>query len=434
MDEKLFFGARSSLFVSTPALAAFGILSVAGAVFRLPLLCGGALFLLLLCLLSRLWGEAALGHVEAGWQSQPTALFPAGEVTVRIRLRNRKGLPVPWLEVLQLLDETAPLVPADPEAICHVQGAQARLEGAKEEDAAFLHKKFTFVMGWEELTWESRWIARRRGVFYPGQMQLRAGDGFGLTQKERAIDPGTDRLVAVYPALQPVSADRLLRDLWDASSSAKGFLEDPTVIQRTRDYQRTDSARRINWRLTAKTQRPIVNTYETILPKAACFLLDGQSFPPGLHDALEDTLSILASLLFRLQDNGIRCGLVLPASQREPARVLLRPDGTPLEEMLLALAGYTPLTADAPADGQTVPPPPAVFPARRILSLQNAGRFYYLCYTAEALEGQTLLSRLDPARTTLLPYAAPDTAREGTFGRFPVLPLTSLKKEAAHDT
>lgn len=437
MDDKLFFGARSSLFVSTPALVVFGVLAVAGAVFHLPALCGTAVFFLLLCLVSRLWGEASLGQVEVTCQGQPAALFPPGEVTLRFRIRNNKWLPVIWLEVLQLLDETAPLVPEDPGEICRVRGPQFQLEGVQGEEASFLHKKFTFVMGWEDILWDSRWQARRRGIFYPGRIRLRAGDGFGLTQKERFISQGKDRFVAVYPAPQPVDTSRFLQDMWEASSGAKGYLEDPTIIRSTRDYARTDPFKRINWRLTARSQKPMVNTYETILPKAAYFLLDGESFngPGRQDDALEDTLSLLTSLILRLREAGILCGVSLPASRSGPAREILGAEETPLEEILLAFAGYELLDLVQPEDPEKPPyAPPAVFHDSRILSLRNVGRFYYVCSAPERVGKQGLLSRLDPARTTLLPYSLPRTGREASLRDFDAVALTTFKRGAGHGT
>lgn len=35
----------------------------------------------------------------------------------------------------------------------------------KDEEGTFLHKNFTFVMWQEELVWQSRWTACRRGLF-----------------------------------------------------------------------------------------------------------------------------------------------------------------------------------------------------------------------------------------------------------------------------
>lgn len=120
MDDKLFIGARSSLLVSNGALMLYAVLAVLSAVFHVTSLCAVLAFLLFFCGVSRLWGESALRSVQVTCQSAPAALFPPGEVTLRMRIQNNKLLPVIWMEVVQLLEEDAPLIPADPErsAMC----------------------------------------------------------------------------------------------------------------------------------------------------------------------------------------------------------------------------------------------------------------------------------------------------------------------------
>ncbi len=435
MDDKLFLGARSSLFVSGGALGTFAVLAVLGAVFHVRALCAAAAFLFVLCLVSRLWGESALRDVSVHCESAPAALFPPGEVTLRLRIKNDKLLPVIWLEVVQLLEEDAPLIPAEAAEICRVRGVQAQLEGAAGEEAAFLYKKFTFLMGGEELTWESRWNARRRGIFHPGRLQLRAGDGFGLSQREQLVGGAGDPFVAVYPAVQPVSVDLFLKDMWEATSGASGYLEDPTIIKSTRDYARTDAFKRINWRMTARSQRTVVNTYETILPKSAHFIVDGESFngPRETGEAFEDMLSILTSLILRLEEAGIQCGVSLPRSREDAPRELLGAEQTPLEEILTAFAGYRLRElVGTEEDPRKLYVRPAEFRDSQILSLRNVGRFYYVCSALDRVEKGGLVSRLDPARTVLLPYTAPSSLRESALQAFSVVGLNTLKRGAAH--
>ena len=429
MEDKLFLGAGSSLFVSTGALVLFGGLAILSAVFACWSLCAVLAFLFFFCLASRLWGESALRDVEVRSRAVPGALFPPGEVEMEMHIHNRKLLPVIWLEVVQLLDESAPLIPADPGEVRRVSGDQARLEGAEGDgEASFLYKKFTFVMGGEEITWNSRWLARRRGIFRSGGLRLRGGDGFGLTQKERPAGGAGDAFVAVYPAVQPVSAELFLRDMWEASGGAKGYLEDPTVIRSTRDYLPTDSYRRINWRVTARSQRTVVNTYETILPRAAHFIFDGESFngPVPQSEALEDALSILTSVILRLDAAGIRCSLSLCRGRDSGPREILGAEGTPLEEILTAFAGYALRELVRSEEGKPYARP-AEFHDHAVLALRDVGRFYYVCSDLARVERRGLVYRLDPLRTTLLPYA---DASGGHLGDFAVTGLQTLKRRA----
>jgi len=431
VGDKLFIGAESSLFVSKNGIIAFGVLTVLCAILRSNALCLAFGFLFFLSLVSRLWGERALKDVRATCDAAPLALFPPGEVTLRFSLKNNKLLPLIWLELVQLLDEDAPLIPADPDEICRVSALQAQIPGAQEDqEVSFLYKKFTFLMGGEEIHWESRWNARRRGIFHPAELRLRSGDGFGLTQKEQRIVDSNASFVAIYPALQPVLADTFLRNTWETAGGSRGYLEDPTLINSTRPYTPEDSFRRINWRLTARSQQTFVNTYEKIQPRSVCFILDGESFngPQRQDDALEDTLSILTSLILRLHQSGIQCAVALPRSRTAPARELFGAEQTPLEEILLAFAGYELCPLIQPEDVQKPPyAAPSVFRESRILSMRNVGRFYYVCSSPDRIQPQGLISRLGDSKTVLMPYATPDSPYDPVLQGIPVMGLCSLK-------
>lgn len=430
METKRSLGTWSSVFVTWWALAAMAAGTLAAAVFRQEDVCAFLAALFLFCLVSRLWGERSLKNVSVEVKGNPGRIFPPGEVSLTFRIQNQKALPVIWLDLAEVLAESAPLFPADESTVHYLSPERALAEGFRISDRAyFLRKKFTFLMGWEDLCWESTWNARHRGIFQFSHLRVRAGDGFGLTQTERYLNDAGARCIAVYPRVQPVNASMFLRNLWDASSSARGYLEDPTIIKSTRAYARTDSYKQINWRITARTQQTTVNTYETILPKSAFFLVDGESFNGPHRDSedFEDTLSILTSLLLRLSDAGVRCSVSLPQGRRTPPQDLIGGDGTSLEEILFALAGYELCALVPPTEGTGNPfALPSVFHDNRILSLPAAGRFYYLCSHLDRIDPKGLLSRLDPARTVLLPYTR-TSEPEPLSALYPVVGLCSLK-------
>lgn len=434
MKDDLFAGVRSCLFVETGFLCFFAAAAIVCVIFELTELCAVLSFLFFFCLLSRLWGESALKHVHVRYEGAPAALFPPGEVTLRFHIQNDKLLPVIWLELVQLLEEDAPLFPADPSAVCHLREDLARLEGVKTGDAAFLHKKFTFIMGGEEVFWESRWLAKHRGIFRPCRMELRGGDGFGLTQKAQPVG-GSDRCIAVYPAVQPVAVELFLQDMWEAASGAKGYQEDRTIIKSTRDHTRTDPIKYINWRLTARSQKMVVNTFETILPKSAHFIIDCESFngPVPQTEAFEDMLSILTSVILRLEQSGIQCSVSLPKSRDADPQELIGAEKTPLEEILFALAGYRLRPLVHPEnDEQKLYARPSHFNENRILSLQNAGKFYYFCSALDQIEKRGLVSRLEPGRTVLMPYTLSGSYQEAALHAFPVVGLQTLKRGTAN--
>jgi uncharacterized protein (DUF58 family) len=126
-----------------------------------------------------------------------------------------------------------------------------------------------------------------------------------------------------------------------AEAGARGQTEDITLLKSSRPYQHGDPMKRINWRYLAMTGRMEVNQYETITPGCITFLVDLFSFRyletyTTTKDTketrvvlrekeLERMLSVLASCIRQMSEQGLRFALIVPGySAREP--VLCRPD------------------------------------------------------------------------------------------------------------
>ena len=235
------------------------------------------------------------------------------------------------------------------------------------------------------------------------------------------------RQFAVYPALVEVRPDLFLRNLWNADTGTRGVMEDVTVIRSTRDYQTSDSLRRINWRLTARGLPLSVNVYEDILPKSVHFIFDGESFS-GAHprpEELEDALSILASELVRLEGAQVRCGLSLSAGRGGEAVNLFALSST-TEDLLCALAAYEPAEPVRDTDGgQIVDQLPDFDAAPLVRSARGVGRFYYIAYSTACLPGRALLTRyLDHTCASILTYR-----NDKPFGEYETVCLRSLKED-----
>lgn len=422
---------RSSIFVTKGALAVMLFFGVLSAIFNATALCMVFSFLFFFCLVSRIWGKHSLTGVDVTFSGEPMALFPGQNATFDFVIKNDKLMPVIWLELVSVLGEDPPLYPSDDSEVKKLTGPQAIDEGIDAVSADMLYKKFVFVMGNEEIIWKSVWEGRRRGIYRPGRIKVRTGDGFGLTQSESYLDIPPERCVAVYPAVCNVIPDMFLRDMHDAVGAAKGFMEDITVIKSTRDYLPNDPAKRINWRATARGQKTVVNNYETILPKALHFIIDGESFNGTRPDreVFEDTLSIIASLLLKLKDSGMRCGLSLPKSRDTSAIDITAPDRTPIAEMLFALSGYE-LCPLEPSEDMSMNLPivqPARFNQGSILSMMNVGKYYYICRDLRSIKAMSLLSQLEPARVTLLPYYYDENDSDASLFQFETHQLKKLK-------
>ena len=412
---------RSSNLVTLPALATVLVLSVLAAFFGQGKLAAVLMFLFLFALASHCWAVLALRHISISAASRSSGVFPGDQILFDIQVHNGKFLPLVWLELFFPLPLNLCLVPTkyrrEPD-----EWEKAALAGDGYSTRLVGEKRFSFLLWYETARISMPWQAQRRGVYSTAGWRVRTGDGFGLTQVEQPLNKEDIRQFYIYPKLVKVRPDIFLRNLWNSDTGAKGVMEDPTVIRSTRDYQTTDSLRHINWRLAARCQPLTVNVYEDILPRSVHFLFDGESFSgPKPHlEELEDALSVLASLLVRLDALQVQCGLSLCRGERCGGNYFAA--GT--EEMLRALAAYRPLPLKRDDEGNVTAQPtvfdePAIFEAAR-----GVGRFYCILWDDAALDRMSLPCRLGSSCTTLL-TAAESGHRESAFE---VIPLSYLKE------
>ncbi len=290
-------------------------------------------------LMSRLWGMGALKKVELQVTAEQECISVGQTLTLRYTLKNNKALPLLWLELCQDV----------PGRDCLRPDESFRRRAFSPEEAAYCGqeeaymRRLAFFMGWSELQWDTIWTGERRGVYRPRDFVLRSGDGFGLTQATATLPGLQDRVLVVWPRLQPVKTEVFLRHVWSGSTGKTGWSEDPTVMKGVRAYQPGDPWKRIDWRQAARTDELMIRQFDTVTPLSILFVLD----PASLEDP-EEGISLVASLLLSLRRSGVACGLALPATGQKGA-LLLRPEDPAVtaERCLYALAELEAETATA---------------------------------------------------------------------------------------
>ena len=382
------------------------------------------LFFALLGLAARQWGLWSLRRVEVKADGGHPSLFAGEETTLSYRVVNNKLLPLTWLELCQDIPLNSCMEPMNGFERYELAEMERREDGAPY---ALYRKRLAFLMGWQEVEWKTVWTARRRGIYQLGELILRSGDGFGLTQTEarrRLDEPPT---FVVYPKRVGVDASPFLRNQWNGQTGSSGYFEDVTVMKSVRDYRPGDSWKRIDWRLAARGQGVQVREFEAIQPRTIHFIVDGASFR-GIspdNEELEETLSILSSLLVELDMAGVRCGLSLPQTGR-CANADLSPDdrSLTLADLLFQLADF---------DGDTA----AGLSSFGFLStLQNTvGQMCLITHSRANLTCDELLGQLDLNRVLALPFDEELRSEEGSdpLVDCPILPLSRLKRGERHD-
>ena len=425
----------SGLFVRSGMIAAFLVLGLLATLFGVYFMSVMLLFLFLLMLLSRLWAAASAKRVYVSFRAENTRLFPGDSTTLRYTVKNDKALPLIWLELFQPLADSLCLTPAEEEEMRPLsEHEKFDFLDTDCSQTMIAEKRFSLLLWYQTLSWESRWVARSRGIYSLTRMRIRTGDGFGLTILGWPLEKRDCQTFAVYPAMVPVHTELFLRDLWDASLGARGYLDDVTLLRTTREYHLGDPVKQVNWRLLARQQKLSVNLYETIQPRTAHFILDSESFNglPARDEALEECLSVLGSLLLRLQEAGVRAGLSLPKTGRYPAINLYGKDQTPTEDMLYQLAAcrFCPLVRSE--DGIPLHREPSVFAEDDLFaSSSEIGRFYYFVHDLSAISESRLLRRLEPAMVTIVSYCNTEDKAAVEQG-FDVVSLAALKGGTAN--
>ncbi len=339
---------NSSIFASGFGLLLLLAGVIASAYFRLTLIAAFLLLVLLLCAGACLWSRNVLHKTTVSIADGQTACHAGDSMPLTLIVRSRSFFPLIWLDVTVPLGHTL---------ILKREGDESpQLETLPYERPLYgMHERFAWLLWQQEITCEETLTTLRRGVVRVERASLQAGDGLGMAAQQRWQTLERPIKLVVYPKLVPVDVRVLTRQITDAEAGARGQTEDITLLRSIRPYQVGDPMKRINWRQLAASGRMEVNQYETITPGCITFLLDLFSFryrevyetPQGtketrlaLHrSALERMLSVLASVLRAMHEQGLRFALVIPGYAETPP-VICPPgsDEATLYQALEALA------------------------------------------------------------------------------------------------
>ena len=168
-------------------------------------------------------------------------------IELDVHLSNGKFIPVPWIEVRELIPQ---------ETI--VTGGRTRASGLPRTSSFYRN---TSLRQHEQLKWPLRLRTTVRGYFRIGPTRLRSGDLFGFFESER--DFVRQHAIIVYPKIYA------LPDLGLGSARPFGeqrgghrIYEDPLRVIGVRDYVPGDPLKRVDWKATARVGRLQSRLYE----------------------------------------------------------------------------------------------------------------------------------------------------------------------------
>ncbi len=260
---------------------------------------------------SRLWARVALDEVYYRRELSETRAFVGETIELDIHLSNEKFIPVPWVEVRELV----------PQALVVLDGG-TRASGLPRLTALFRN---TSLRRHQKLKWPLKLLTTTRGYFRIGPTKLRSGDLFGFFPSER--DFTAEDAITVYPKTYPLP-ELGLRSArpFGERAGGKRIFEDPMRVIGVRDYAQGDPLKRVDWNATARLGRLQSRLYEPSHEQAVIVALNittmehtWEGFDPVL---LERGVSVAASIARGVFEQGSAVGLIVNGSYPDADRPL----------------------------------------------------------------------------------------------------------------
>lgn len=258
-------------------------------------------FLVLLTLIIEIWKKRSLHNVKPSLQFSKSRVFMDEELQIYASVFNDKYLPLVWLEWTFLK-------------------TNGFILGDDEGDTDTI--RFLWLLWFQNVNLTLTAKAIKRGVYPMGQIILCSGDGFRFSEIEKSYE--LNQVVYVYPKLLPVNVERFRPMMqWGVAGKKGGGIEDPLLIEGTREYQAGDEIKRFNWRASARTGKLQTNIFQPVVIKQLMIYIDIEGF--AITSNTEDTdeyrdyvlkkrqdfehfLSVIASVAVKYKEEGIQIG------------------------------------------------------------------------------------------------------------------------------
>lgn len=219
------------------------------------------------------------------WREFADHAFLGEEVSVRVHVRNRSRLPLPWLEVVE---STA---------------IDLRAREATND---------VLALGGREAAWFDYTVrATRRGQYRIGPLYLSSGDLFGFFHEQRRRHDAD--YITVYPRITALAELGLPSRLpFGVIASRQRLFEDPTRPAGVREYRSGDPLHQINWKVSGHTQSLMVKTFQPAISLDSVILLNLHRGDYGTREwrgatewAIELAASFAAHLVAQRQAVGL---------------------------------------------------------------------------------------------------------------------------------
>ncbi len=282
--------------------------------------------------IAKLWSRFSLVGVRCERFLSEQRLFPGEHIELRLRLVNRKLLPLPWVQV-------------DDEIPAGWAAGTATRPGSRP---GFDFLSYAGSLLWYTgISWRHRLQVSKRGYYSLGPVMVTSGDIFGFYPRS-VPQPLIDHVI-VYPRIFQLAQLGLpsLYPLGETKAERRIFA-DPTRTIGVRDYSPHDSLRYIHWKASARHQKLQVKVFEpTTTLKVALFLAvdsfqqnEGVNAEPDFELGISTVASIANYVVQQRSPVGLYVNACLSGSG-QPVRIPPGSGVTQLVNILESLAKIT---------------------------------------------------------------------------------------------
>lgn len=299
-------------------------------------LAAASILILTISGVSWLWSRLSYRGLHYTRHFSENRAFVGETVELRLQVHNRKLLPLTWLNVVDTFPSALPV--ADKDLIANPANNLSEL------------RTFWMVGPFQRVNRRLAIRCTERGFFRYGPASVHTGDPFGFFSR-RATLPGVDSLI-IYPQLYSVADLRLPTRNPFGDVRAQGQLfEDPLRTVGIREWQNSDSLRRVHWKATARHQSMLSRIYEPSEEQQVLIFLNVTTMARHWHGYIpelqERTISVAGSLAALASAERLPVGLIangaLPESD-QPLRLLPGRNPGQLVRILELLAVVTPFS------------------------------------------------------------------------------------------
>lgn len=257
------------------------------------------------------WPNHVFDKVTIERKLEHMSVHAGEEVGLTMRFKNKKWLPINWLEVSAIYPSSVRVIPEGSDFNDEDESLMASREKLIDNTIHRLLLSLRSFYGLEE-RYKMRFT--KRGRYYHHDVAVKTGDLFGMQVKYEELPCPME--IFVYPKLYPLDQLTMNNKTFMGEVVVKRWIiDDPLLISGVRDYTLGDPMKSIHWNATARTGNLQVRKNLYTADLAAIVVLNVKTkhqFVEGADAALlERLIEVAAAAVVQMDKNKVPVGLAV---------------------------------------------------------------------------------------------------------------------------